>query len=104
MARVSDFDAWLATGADEVALAEELRGAGNDRLRPTGVSNDEYTIFLWDAAEGTALAARRNPQTGEVDAWDELGEVRGATPNADCSRLYYSAADASLDLFVADLD
>jgi hypothetical protein len=103
--RFSVLDFWPQAGA--VPVSSALEGDGDDRLRPTGISDDRQTLFLWNDTEQTELAATANPMTGRFEAPTNLGELRGATPNADCTRIYYSAAgddDESVELYVGELE
>jgi hypothetical protein len=67
----------------------------------TGASSDGRTLFFWEPATSTEVAASRYQ-----GIWLQVasqGDRRGAQPNADCSRLYFSQAGAAgLDLFVAE--
>jgi hypothetical protein len=73
------------------------------RRRPTGVASDDLTVFYWDETDMTEKAGWRLSSSTALEHIETLGGLRGATPNAACDNLYYSAAgDAGgLDLFVA---
>jgi hypothetical protein len=84
-----------------------LDANGANRLQPTGISEDRQTLFLWSETEQTELVANVNPASGAFEDPTDIGPLRGATPNAACTRLYYSATladDTSLDLYVGSLD
>jgi hypothetical protein len=79
-----------------------LTGSCGRRMRPTGISSDELTLFYWDEVTGTERATFRAavgaPFAGVID----LGARPHAQPNAACTRLYYSAPDASRGASAAD--
>lgn len=103
--RFSELDFWPQARAVPVSAALQANGA--NRLRPTGISADRQTLFLWNDAEQDELVATADPATGGFEAPESLGALRGATPNADCTRIYYSTAtagDESVELYVGELE
>jgi len=95
--RLSDTDPWPAGGP---LPATGLAASGADRFAPSGASRDGRTLFLWDTAAAAEVMAFVDPASAQFEAVAEIGPRRGAAPNDACTRLYYSAADPSLDLFV----
>jgi hypothetical protein len=88
--RLSDADPW-PVGAP--LAAEGLGAGGDDRFAPTGASLDGRTLFLWDMAGESEIMAFVDPGSGTFERVAELGAMRGAAPNADCTRVYYGAGD-----------
>jgi hypothetical protein len=98
--RFSSFDPWLPGG--QATLPAAVQGSGANRLHPSGVSADGYTLFGWSDATNSELALSLNQQTSAFDTYTDLGNHRNAAPNEDCTRLYYSAPGTNgTDLFVA---
>lgn len=95
--RLSETDPWPAGG---LLPAPQLAASGTERFAPTGASRDGRTLFLWDTSAGKEIAAFIDPKSAEFAPVADLGPLRGAAPNADCTRLYYMAPDPTLDLFV----
>jgi hypothetical protein len=99
----ADMSPW-PNGAALHASANAFQTAGPSRRRPTGIAADDRTLFYWDEVDSTEKMAWRPTPTGTFDHFETLGgSFRGAVPNANCDKLYYSAAGATggLDLFVA---
>lgn len=96
--RFSAFAPWPA--GSELAVAPGLQASMGERQRPTGVSLDGQTLFLWDSVNASQRVAMLSHETSTFDVAFELGDVRGAAPNASCSRIYY---DRDGDLWSADL-
>jgi hypothetical protein len=96
--RFSPFAPWPA--GFELAVGESLEATDDERQQPTGVSLDGQTLFLWDSALASQRVATLSHETGSFDLAYELGDVRGAAPNGDCSRIYY---DVDGDLWSAEL-
>jgi hypothetical protein len=79
-----------------------LAAQGALRRRPTAISSDEQTLFVWDEVMGTERAAWIDESTGAFDVFVDLGFRSMAGPNAACTELYYSAQAGSIvDLYVA---
>jgi hypothetical protein len=84
-------------------LGADLISEGNYRRVPTGATNDGFTLFYWDQVDDQQKVAFRAVDGGTFDYIEQLGDRRGAQPNGDCSRLYYSSDDGGdLDLMVAE--
>lgn len=99
-ARLLPGDPWPAGAA--LATSTGLAAQGSLRRRPTGVSSDGDTLFVWDEITGTERAAWIDETTGAYDLFVDLGQRTMAAPDQACDRLYYSAQGAtSVDLFVA---
>jgi hypothetical protein len=88
--RLSGADPW-PVGAP--LAAEGFSASGEDRFAPTGASMDGRTLFLWDMAGASEIMAFVDPDSGTLERVADLGAIRGAAPNADCTRLYYGAGD-----------
>jgi WD40 repeat protein len=74
-----------------------LPGADSDPVpRVTGVSADEQTLFLWDAATGQTLWAFLDASTLKYADPTSLAQLGPAQPNAACSRLYAGPASGSV--------
>jgi len=80
-------------------VTEKLEATEAERLRPTGVSLDLETLFLWDAVASSQRVAALAHDTRIYDLTLELGDARGAAPNSTCSRVFYGFAG---DLWTAD--
>ena len=96
--RFSQFAPWPP--GSELAVAPGLEAMGEDRLRPTGVSVDSQSLFLWDSAAGSQKVAVQSHDTASYDVAFELDDARGAAPNGACSRVYF---DRDGDLWSAEL-
>ncbi len=73
----------------------ELLPVGDKRRRPTGVAADEHTLFYWDETTQSEKVAFRAPGADRrFVRFEDLGDRRGAVPNANCTRLYFSRAGA----------
>ena len=73
----------------------ELLPVGDKRRRPTGVAADEHTLFYWDETTQSEKVAFRAPGADRrFVRFEDLGDRRGAVPNATCTRLYFSRAGA----------
>jgi hypothetical protein len=88
---------WLMTTNTQFA------GSGSVLAHPTGVSADDLTLFYWDDAAATQMAAWRPFTSQPFNHFETLANIRAAAPNATCTKLYYSAPGSTggLDLFVA---
>jgi hypothetical protein len=64
--------------------------------RVTGVSADEQTLFLWDAATGQTLWTFVDASTLKYANPSSFAQVGPAQPNADCSRLYAGPESGSV--------
>jgi hypothetical protein len=95
--RFSPYAPWPEGSALPVTAKLEATEAG--RLRPTGVSLDLESLFLWDAVASSQRVAALAHDTRTYDLSLELGDARGAAPNAACSRVFYDSAG---DLWAAD--
>ncbi len=73
----------------------ELLPVDGKRRRPTGVAADEHTLFYWDETTQSEKVAFRAPGADRrFVRFEDLGDRRGAVPNATCTRLYFSRAGA----------
>ena len=98
-ARLLGGDVWPA--GTPLSGSTGLFPQGSLRQRPTGLSSDQQTLFVWDEITGTERAAAID-STGTFSSFEDLGARSLAAPSGDCTTLYYSAAGAgSIDLFVA---
>jgi hypothetical protein len=76
-----------------------LMGSCGRRMRPTGVSSDQLSLFYWDEVTGTERVTFRPTVGAEFAGVIDLGSRLHAQPNVTCKRLYYSVpSDASLAL------
>ena len=98
--RLAETDPWPAGGP---LPSRGLSAAGGDRFAPTGASRDGRALFLWDTAAQTEVLAFVGDDSFEFEPVFELGPLNGAAPNGACTRLYYSAPDPSLDVFVVSV-
>jgi hypothetical protein len=97
--RLLSTDPWPAGAA--LAPSTGLAAQGALRRRPTGISSDEQTLFIWDEIMGMERAAWIDPSTGAYDVFVDLASYSLAAPASSCNTLYYSAPGASsIDLFV----
>ena len=95
--RFSPYAPWPEGTPLPVSAKLEATDAG--RMRPTGVSLDLETLFLWDEAASTQRVAALAHDTRTYDLSLDLGDARGAAPNSACTRVFYDAAG---DLWTAD--
>jgi hypothetical protein len=95
--RFSPYAPWPEGSTLPVTAKLEATQAG--RQRPTGVSLDLETLFLWDAVAGSQRVAALAHDTRTYDLSLDLGDARGAAPNSACSRVFYDSAG---DLWTAD--
>jgi hypothetical protein len=98
--RLSVNDPWPAGG---VVTAPGLSAREGDRFAPTGASLDGRTLFLWDSAARSTLMAFVDDTSFELSPVADIGALQDAAPNHACTRLYFSASDPSLDLFVVTI-
>jgi hypothetical protein len=98
--RLSVNDPWPAGG---VVSATGLSAGEGDRFAPTGASLDGRTLFLWDGAARSTLMAFVDDASFELSPVSDIGALQDAAPNHACTRLYFSASDPSLDLFVVTI-
>jgi hypothetical protein len=97
-ARLLPGDAW-SDGAPLLG-SSDLAPQGSLRRRPTGISADKQTLFIWDEVSSFERAGWLNDSTGSFDSFVDLGSRSMAAPNQACNRLYYSATGASsVDVF-----
>jgi hypothetical protein len=61
------------------------------RRRPTGLSSDLRTLFVWDESRGEERAAFRGEDRGDFTQFVSLANRPLAQPNFACSRLYGGA-------------
>jgi hypothetical protein len=95
--RFSSYAPWPEGSTLPVAPSLEATEAG--RQRPTGISVDLETLFLWDAVASTQRVATLAHDTRTYELSLDLGDARGAAPNSACSRVFYDSAG---DLWTAD--
>jgi len=84
----------------ELAVTSSLEASDDDRQRPTGVSVDNQTLFVWDNAAGAQKVALLDHDTATYGVAFELDDAHGAAPNGACSRVYF---DRDGDLWTAAL-
>jgi hypothetical protein len=76
-----------------VIVQDELRGNGNLRRRPTGLSSDSLTLFWWDEIDQKEKAGWRGTNTSfdlKFGSIVDLGDKKDAQPSSTCTKLYYS--------------
>ncbi|MES1184539.1 MAG: hypothetical protein ABUL60_12040 [Myxococcales bacterium] len=95
--RFSPFAPWPEGSPLPVTARLEATEAG--RLRPTALSVDLETLFLWDSVAGVQRVAVLGHDTRKYDLSLDLGDARGAAPNSACTRVFYDSAG---DLWTAD--
>lgn len=95
--RFSPFAPWPEGSPLPVTAKLEATEAG--RLRPTALSVDLETLFLWDSVAGSQRVAVLAHDTRTYDLSLDLGDARGAAPNSACTRVFYDSAG---DLWTAD--
>jgi hypothetical protein len=88
--RFSVFAPWPA--GTELAVSAELEASPPARVQPTALSADGYSLFVWDGAASTQWLASFSPESGSYASSANLGDLRGATPDATCTRIYYGRA------------
>jgi len=88
--RFSVFAPW-PTGT-ELAVSAELEASPPERMQPTALSSDGYSLFVWDGAASTQWLASFSAESGSYASTGNLGDRRGATPDAPCTRIYYGRA------------
>lgn len=60
--------------------------------RPTGMSFDDRTLFVWDETKETLrVVTRKAPSSPWSETSGELGPFPEATPNQNCSKFAYEA-------------
>lgn len=96
--RFSSYAPWPA--GSELPVAPTLEAVDDERQRPTAMSLDRQTLFLWNSATATQTVAMLSHETSQYEIAFELEDARGAAPNAACSRVYY---DRDGDLWTAEL-
>jgi hypothetical protein len=76
------------------------------RMRPTGLSADDRTLFFWDESASTERVAFRDGvqmPNNTYKTFVDVGAHQYAVPTLSCARLYFSASGSGgLDLFYAD--
>ncbi len=91
----SDDDLYLAAGAgwakQKPQLAPQLARVNGQQRRPTGMTQDELTLFYWDEVSGSEKVAYGAP----FSQFGDLGNWQNAAPTGDCSGIFYSAPAAS---------
>jgi hypothetical protein len=98
-ARLLSTDVW--PGGSPLASSTGLFPEGSLRQRPTGLSADQQTLFVWSEITTTERMAWLNG-ADTFATFADLGSRSMAAPNLACTSLYYSAqGSTSIDLFVA---
>jgi hypothetical protein len=95
--RFSSYAPWPE--GNPLPVTPELEATELGRQRPTGVSLDLESLFLWDASASAQRVATLAHDTRTYDLSLDLGDARGAAPNTACSRVFY---DFEGDLWQAD--
>jgi hypothetical protein len=75
------------------------------RMRPTGMSTDDLTLFFYDeVAMKERVAFRAGALMNNTYAqFVDLGAYENAAPTSNCQRIYFSnSGNGGLDLFYAD--
>jgi hypothetical protein len=86
------------SGDGTMALAED----GGRRKRPTSITADRLTLFVWDEAGEAYGVIRTNPMA-DFNYAIPFGDRFSIQINGDCSRIYYVAASGSnFELVQAD--
>jgi hypothetical protein len=67
-------------------------GTSAKRPLPSGLSSDSRTLFYFDEATSKEVARFRDRPDAPLDFSVDLGDLRGAIPNSQCNRIYYSSA------------
>jgi hypothetical protein len=98
-ARLLGSDPWA--GAFPFTSSTGLDAQGALRQRPTGLSADQETLFVWSEITSSERAAWLD-NSDTFSSFVDLGARSMAAPNVGCTSLYYSAqGSSSVDLFVA---
>ena len=78
------------TGTPQEGLPLALLVLGEPK-RPTSMTNDQLTLFVWDEASNAAYGVFRGSPNTQFNFSVRYGAFFSAQVNADCSRLYYVA-------------
>jgi hypothetical protein len=92
-------NAWSAALTDLESPA--LVAMAGNRYIVSGVSSDELTLFYWDEQGEKQYAIWRGATFLPFEDPVELGDYRGAIPNQDCTRLYFTNSDGELSVATA---
>jgi hypothetical protein len=65
------------------------------RKRPTSLSGDRLTLFVWDEGSSGAFGVFRNSPMGTFNGMQSAGARFSVQPSSDCSRLYFVAQSPS---------
>jgi len=82
---------WPAGSGDDTTL---LDGDAGRRKRPTSMTADRLTLFVWDEA-GEAYGVLRPTPMSAFSYSIRFGNRFSLQINGDCSRIYYVVPDAS---------
>jgi hypothetical protein len=92
---VSDDDLYLSANAgwvkQKAQTQPQLARDNGQQRRPTGMTQDELTLFYWDEVSGTEMVAYGAP----FSEFGSLGNWQNAAPTGNCSAIYFSAPAAS---------
>jgi len=89
------YEATLSNGAwsmpNNIGL-NTIDRTGPLRALPSGLSADARTLFYFDEKTNTEIASFRDRPDAPFYEQVDLGALGGATPNAKCDRIYYTAS------------
>ena len=85
---------WTASGwSMPASISLDLfDGTSLARALPSGLASDSRTLFYFDEGSGQQMARFRDRPDAPLYGALELATRRGAVPNANCDRLYYSSS------------
>jgi hypothetical protein len=69
--------------------------SGGARKRPTSLSLDRLTLFVWDDATSSAFGVFRNYSTGTFNAMQSAGARFSVQAGGECTTLYFVAQSPS---------
>jgi hypothetical protein len=84
-----------AWGGGSPRQSDPLQMTGTARKRPTALSSDRLTLFVWDEATSMTYGLFRGGPMDDFAGPQSYGGRFSLQPNASCTRLYYVAPATS---------
>jgi hypothetical protein len=85
----------VAWGGGSPRQSQPLQMAGGLRKRPTALSADRLTLFVWDEATSAAYGLFRSDPMGDFNGAQPYGQRFSLQANSACTSLYFVAPSAS---------
>jgi hypothetical protein len=82
---------------------EYPQGSGQ-QLRPSALSKDLLTIFVWDDQKMVESAAWRTYPTDPFESTVRIGAFPGAQPSSACKNLFYVSTGSDGNMYLAQAD